>query len=127
MPSYCDTTPEVNSVPSPIDMRLFKPYFEIIDGESSFTVYIKVDSNCYFVESSGAGYPSGGPCGDPGDYQCQIFINKQANCSNSEEAVLQHVLNYAEDPNGEKINIYVVDKSKGGTAGQSKGVKKVSH
>lgn len=92
-------------------MVLFKPYFEIQEDSTSFVVYIKVSSTCYFITNSSSGYPSGGACGDPGDLHHTITVSKESNCVESSEAVLSITLYYSEDPNGSKINIYVVDAS----------------
>lgn len=121
MNNYCDTTPEINSVPSTSAMTLFKPYFEIAEDSTSFTVYIKVNSECYFISNSASGYPAAGACGDPSDLHHTITINTVPGCSSSTETVLSISLSYSESPNGNKINIYVVDNSDSGKVkGESK-------
>lgn len=116
MPSYCQNTPPVNSVPPVEDMELFKPYFEIPDGCTSFTVYIKVSSNNYRVTGHSPGYPPDGPCGAPGDLNCMIDIDESGSGSSD---VISCTLDYDQDPTGEHINIYVQDMSIAG--GETKG------
>lgn len=119
MPNYCKDTPEVNSVPPVADMELFKPYFEIPDGCSEFTVYIKCSSSSYRVASTSPGYPSGGPCGSPTDMQQMIYIEASASTGDN---VISCTLDYCQDPNGKHINIYVQETPEAGglTRGHSK-------
>ena len=126
MPSYCDTSPEVNDVPAQSDMVMFKPYFKIATSATSFDVHIKVPSECYFVQSDAGTFPSGGPCGSSSDLHCTISIDQEPDCSNTTEKVLIHTLNYSEDPSGHKINIYTENLSQGASIdGNSLSVKNV--
>lgn len=111
MPSYCSTFQSINFVPLIGDMELFKPYFIINDGETSFDVVIKVPSNCYFVASSASGFPPAGACGSPSDKNHLIEIDQTPNCTDTTEKLLNATLPYREDPTGEIINIYIMDKS----------------
>lgn len=111
MPSYCSSFVSINSVPTIADMELFKPYFIITTGEPSFDVVIKVPSECYYVESSNPGFPPAGACGSPSDKNHLIEIDQTAGCSNSNEKLLNVTLHYQEDPAGDYLNIYIMDKS----------------
>jgi hypothetical protein len=113
MPSYCSSFASINSVPFIGEMELYKPYFEIGDGSTSFDVVVKVPSNCYFVADSFNGAPAAGACGAPTDKNHVIEIDKTAGCTNSDETLLTVTLNYNEDPTGDPLNIYIVDKSNG--------------
>lgn len=126
MPSYCSIITEVNNIPSEPEMEFFKPYFHIVDGATELIVKIKVPSDCYYISNDNNQPPSGGPCGGPSDLQHTIDLDQRSGCSNTNEMVLSKTLNYREDPTGEKLIIYVVDKSNGGNVeGGSKSFKKV--
>lgn len=120
MPQYCDTEPEINSVPPPSEMKLFKPYFTIPEECTSFEVYIHVDSECYYIQGTEPGYPADGPCGNPQDLQQMILLQRNTGCKSVSKTVLSVRLDYCESPNGQKINIYVVDQADGKVKGESK-------
>ena len=58
-------------------------------------------------------HPAAGACGAPTDKNHVIEIDKTAGCTNSDETLLTVTLNYNEDPTGDPLNIYIVDKSNG--------------
>ncbi|GEM_PF-2248012 len=111
LPSYCDLTPTVNSVPPEADMVMFKPYFVIPDGCTCFEVQIRVPSECYEIVSSEPGYPSGGKCTNGDEYNQLIKIDKRSGCSSSTETILKKELDYKQSADGEHIYIYVMDIS----------------
>lgn len=113
MPTYCDILPEVDFVPPMPEMTPYKPYFVIPAGCTSFEVFIKVESECYYIAANEPGFPSQGPCGDPADLQHVINLVKKGDCKSlaPAERILNVTLDYCEDPTGHKMNIYVVDQS----------------
>jgi len=121
MPDYCDTVPEIDTVPPPSEMRLFKPYFTIPEGCSSFVVCVMVDNAGYFIVDSMPGAPPEGACGTQDDLQQCITIKKDAAKSSAVKTMLTATISYRENPDGHKINVYVIDLSDGGKVkGESK-------
>jgi len=115
MPSYCSLITEVDKLPPQNEMIMFKPYFEVPDGCTSITVSVLLPSACYIIQGDSPYAPAGGACGGPADLQNTLVVNQISDCSDSTPTIRTRVLDYREDPGGNKLIIYVVDNSDSGT------------
>jgi hypothetical protein len=126
MPDYCKNIVTVSSVPSIGLMEEFVPYFEIPNGCTSVEVFIKVPNNCYYIAGDNSSAPAGGACGTTNDLQHTIDLDQSTGCTNTTPTILSITLNYSEDPTGEILYVYTVDRSDNGKIrGGAKGVKTV--